>query len=72
MQNASLKYLFLPALGVAENYYSGLAEELKKQLCANVSIISPPSPGGWGQRLSASAKVGYPEMVDEISKAVQD
>jgi hypothetical protein len=48
MQNANLKIFFLPALGVADNYYLALAEELKKQLRANVSIISPPGPGGLG------------------------
>jgi predicted alpha/beta hydrolase len=72
MQNDNLKVFFLPALGVADNYYLALVEELKKQLHANVSIISPPGPGDWGQRLTASVKVGYPEMVHEISKAVQD
>jgi len=71
MQNDNLKVFFLPALGVADNYYLALTEELRKQLHASVSIISPPEPGGWGQRLTASVKVGYSEMVNEISNAVQ-
>jgi predicted alpha/beta hydrolase len=72
MQNANLKIFLLPALGVADKYYLALVEELKEQLHADVSIISPPGPGGWGQRLRASVKVGYFEMVNEISKAVRD
>lgn len=71
MQEANLKVFLLPALGVQDNYYLVLVEELEKQLHASVSIISPPGPGNWAQRLTASVRVGYSDMVNEICKAVQ-
>ena len=71
MENSTLKIFLLPALGVDGNYYAPLIEGLKSELSADVSILSPPGPGTLGQRLTASVKVGYPEMVDEICSAVQ-
>jgi predicted alpha/beta hydrolase len=71
MQILKTKIFLLPALGVGENYYAPLIEGLKSHLQANVSTISPPAAGNFRQRLSASIKIGYLEMVDSICTAVQ-